>query len=170
MFGEAFEIYLIVRETRWRRSRGREGAGAIASPAVRLVSPVSRLAFVVALAVCLVRRLRSRCGPTRSPGIFGESQTAGAAQAEEVIALPDIATRATEVTDLIRGSKAKLAASPGLQTISESLPATVPAYRSGSLEDRATAPAEADTRLARETRIDLATASNRGHQLANHSD
>ena len=41
-----------------------------------------------------------------------------------MIALPDIATRATEVTDLIRGSKAKLAASPGLQTISESLPDT----------------------------------------------
>ena len=51
MFGEAFEIHLIVRETRWRRSRGREGASAFASPAVRLVSPVSRFAFVVALAV-----------------------------------------------------------------------------------------------------------------------
>ncbi len=116
MLGEAFEIYLIVRETRWRRSRGREGAGVIASPA-------ARFAFVVALAVCLLIGASARAADQPVGGSSAEVKPR-ATQAEEVIALPDIATRATEVTDLIRGSKAKLAASPGVQTISESLPAT----------------------------------------------
>ncbi|HEU4679751.1 MAG TPA: hypothetical protein VFS35_09545, partial [Terrimicrobiaceae bacterium] len=120
MFGKAFEIFLIVRETRSRRSRGRGAAGDIPSPLVRLAASLSRLASTVALAVCFLTGVAARAADQPAAG----TSTEGKPGSVQAIALPDIATRATEVTDFMRGSKAKLAASPGLETITESLPAT----------------------------------------------
>jgi hypothetical protein len=55
-------------------------------------------------------------------GISAEAKTQAVAKTEGVIAVPEVATRATEVADIIRNSTAKLAAGAGIKAISESLP------------------------------------------------
>jgi hypothetical protein len=57
-------------------------------------------------------------------GVSGEPKTQAVSHPQGTIAIPEVATRATEVADLIRSSDAKLAIGAEIKAIGESLPNT----------------------------------------------
>lgn len=96
------------------------------SPA-RSISALSRISLsapVLLLVLSVIILTAGPCQGAEEAEAGGARKTKDQAptQPEAIVAVPDIATRATEVADLIRNSTTKLAAGAGIQAISESLP------------------------------------------------
>jgi hypothetical protein len=85
--------------------------------------PLGR-AIALAAGLILLTAVSRAAAEQATAGVSEESKTQAITTPHGPIAIPDVATRAMEVADLIRSSEAKLATGAGIKAISESLPNT----------------------------------------------
>ena len=114
------------------RAPERQAVGATTSNVIQVLSRLmfvpprfSRLASVITLAVSVILASASCRGAEEvAADVSDQIKDRAAARSERIIAIPDVATRATEVGDFIRSSNAKLASGAAIKSIGESLPNT----------------------------------------------
>jgi hypothetical protein len=85
-------------------------------PSVSLPALSASLIFLTAVSSSAAEQAKA--------GVSAKPETQAAEHPEEIVAITKVATRATEVADLIRSFNTKLTADAGIKAISESLPDT----------------------------------------------